>query len=306
MQYSLFSQFQGTLLGAAIGESLELSSSGERLPQWASPRRITQPESTPLQQLARAYTATLIRGDLNVSQFCQLEHPCTLPSPLEVIAGTLPVMLFFHEDLGQLKRQVCLAVSFWPVPIEVQNGALAIAFAIAQILREQLNPFTLIPQIVTNLPDSTALIEALEQVHCLLNQGAGLDRTLQRLKLQTGLTPISVTIALAFYCFLSTPEDLRLTLTRALRTPAPQLTAMLAGGLSGAYNSNIGIPLEWRLALGYQSLFFSREVATPVMLQTSIDLMAAWSGVYDLTNPPCQVSGNQEPMVAAPGMIRPR
>jgi len=306
MQYSLLSRFQGTLLGAMVGETLGLASSRQLLPKWASPHIMSQPESTQLYQLMKPYATALIRGGLDLAQCRQPEHLNALPSPVQVIGGTLPVMLFFHEDLGKLQQQVCQAVRLWPVPLETQHGALAVAFAIAQILREQLNSCTLIPQIVNDLPGSASLRQALEQVHHLLKQGAGLDRTQQSLNLQTGITTTDVIIALAFYCFLSTLENFRLTLTRALRTPDPHLTVMLAGALSGAYNSSIGIPLEWWLAPGYQSLPSSLEVATPKTLQLAIHLMAAWSGVYDPTNAPILVSGSQSPVVAAPGIIRPR
>lgn len=327
MQYSLLSRFRGTLLGAAIGETLAYRLGQSNL-GWqdlgqGNPRLgLPQNESAPLGQLVRLQAETLIEfGDLELEYWATLSD-ATSPGllPAQVIAGTLPVILFFHEDEAKLGQKVAQTTRLWQAPTALRYGALAVAYAIAQALGERLDPATLIAQTAAYLrqlsvcqqnkddPDLLTLLVLLEQVQFHLAQGAGLETTLtQLLKLPTAAKSLSVAIAVAFYCFLSTPEDYRLTVTRAVRTAhQPQLTALVAAVLSGAHNSSAGVPPGWRVSL-------SQWLSTPVASQQPIaeaivpladQLMAAWSGIYEPTN--SRFDPNQGPAVAAPGVLRPR
>ncbi|MBW4576672.1 MAG: ADP-ribosylglycohydrolase family protein [Aphanothece sp. CMT-3BRIN-NPC111] len=175
-------------------------------------------------------------------------------------------------------------------------GGLAVGYAIAQALTEKLNPATLIEQTIAYLHDSQApLVQQLAQVQTLLKQGATLEMALMHLCRDTQQRNPCTPIALAFYCFLSTPEDFRLSVTRAIRTGyQPQITAALTGALSGVYNSLTGIPLEWRLS-------FNRSDSSK-MLQLADSLLAVWSGVYDpSTAEPCPLVA-----VAAPNVMQRR
>ncbi|MBD0347400.1 MAG: ADP-ribosylglycohydrolase family protein, partial [Coleofasciculus sp. Co-bin14] len=205
-------------------------------------------------------------------------------------------------DKVKLRQQLLQAADLWQQEPNISEGALAVAFAIALALTEKLNVTTLIPQTLAYLEISqTPLVHQLEQVQTLLEQGAGLDRTLTQLhrEVQRPGTPSSrpyIPIALAFYCFLSTPEDFRLCVSRAVRTGhQSQITAALTGALAGVYNSIIGIPVSWRLAA-------DRMSNTVGGLQQADRLLAVWSGVYDVSSAQhCPWTA-----VAAPQVIQPR
>lgn len=124
-----------------------------------------------------------------------------------------------------------------------------------------------------------------------------------------------IPIALAFYCFLNTPEDLRLSVVRAARCGiAGQITCALTGALSGAYNGVAAIPVEWRQVssaeLKSQQLADGQE---PSLWRTGSDvkivelannLFAVWAGVY---KPDAGLdSAALARSVAAPYVIRPR
>ena len=103
-------------------------------------------------------------------------------------------------------------------------------------------------------------------------------------------------IALAFYCFLSTPENFRLAVSRATRTSyQPHLTTALTGALAGAYNSIIGIPVSWRLTANRISQGTQR-------LSLAKRLIEVWAGVYDVS----VLTQDQPLAVAAPRVIQPR
>jgi len=241
----------------------------------------------------------------------------------EVALATLPIVLFFHEDKTRLRQQLLQAAVIWLNETNSQTvakeqacafeGVLAIAFAIALALTERLNPSTLIPQTLAYLGSTqTPMVKQLAEVQTLLEQGAGLNTTLRQLHLaqstlysdlpkrqlpqaQPNNCPYT-SIALAFYCFLSTPEDFRLCVTRAVRTCyQSETTAALTGVLSGVYNSIIDIPVGWRLA--------AKGIATGwENWRLAEDLLAAWLGVYDLS----VVQHYQSLAVAAPWVIQRR
>lgn len=312
MRYSLLSRFQGTLLAAVVAEALGSAWDGLALP--SSRLNGTSPDvsgfdlnASTQQSLTQIYAENLIQyGDLNLEDLrCRASD--AVPSallPVQAIAAVLPVILFFHEDEAKLKQKVIEATRFWQSPLELQTSALAVAYAIAQALREQLQPSTLISQTIAYLPETASLVQMLQQVQQLLEQGAGLDNARTQLLLATTAKPIEVSVALAFYCFLHTLENFRLTVTLALRTAYESpLTAIVAAVLSGAYNSSIGIPLVWRLA-------FSQEPPSDAHLMPSAgrteaeQLMAAWAGSYAPTK--ALRSSLALVPVAAPNLIRPR
>jgi hypothetical protein len=333
MQYSLSSRFRGTLLGAVIAQALtcqftEVLGSRQEVsknehPLWAgidSPQfncRQEQDQPFQLSQLAWLHAESLIQvGDLDLEYLHRSgdhQYTNTQPLPLtfaDILVGIIPVSLFFHEDEAQLRQKILQATAVGHTSWELQSGALAVAYAIAQSLREKLDPASLIAQTIAYLPQpSEILVKQLEQVQRLLKQRAGLDAALsQLLKLQpVGSLPVNIFIALAFYCFLSTLEDYRLTVTRAAFIGhKSSLVAVLAGTLSGAYNSTTGIPLEYRLTLLQEVSQASRRSKTKAdILQLADQLLAIWSGAYQPTNTSVETELNSEPAVAAPGVIRP-
>ncbi|MBW4650210.1 MAG: ADP-ribosylglycohydrolase family protein [Kastovskya adunca ATA6-11-RM4] len=287
MQYSLLSRFRGALLGCLIGETF-----GDRVGgRWQSmPSGLLKDASPPTvasgwTQVAAIGIDSLVRcGGLNLEDWggaakttvksLLATHSPKVVSLSEAAIATLPVALFFHEDTVKQRDMLNQSASFWQGESEASVAILTLGEAIASALKEQLHPHTLIPRLLANgaMPDSLVAQE-LEEVQFLINKGAGLDRAIAQFRRQPA-TPTKA-IALAFYCFLSTPEDFRLSVTRAVRISHQQQTIVaLTGALSGAYNSLAGIPIGWRLASTYSSSDMG-------MLKLAERLFAVWSGVYD-------------------------
>ncbi|MDP8935481.1 MAG: ADP-ribosylglycohydrolase family protein, partial [Cyanobacteriota bacterium] len=207
-------------------------------------------------------------------------------------------------------------------------------YAIARTLKDKLDPATAIEQTIAYLKTDNALTELLLQVQILLQRGADLETATTHLcksatalrerhgegekKLQTEsiVNPGNfIPIALAFYCFLNTPEDLRLSVVRAARCGiAGQLTCALTGALSGAYNGAGAIPVEWRqvssatlepgpLVCGREPSFWGTGSDAKIV-ELANNLFAVWAGVY---RPDADLdSAALARAVAAPYVIRPR
>jgi hypothetical protein len=316
MRYSLLSRFQGALLGSFVGEILvrvgyqnqALGGVAHTSPKLGEAQ--TDQQLSLWSQLATCGTESLIRcGRLNLEDWWLLweKTPSSLclksvATMSESAVATLPIALFFHEDEVKLRQQLLTCQDVWQHQSEASEGVLAIAYAISLALREQLDCATLIPRIQLYVGTSESpVIRQLEQVQILLEKGAGLETTLTQLRrdAQSRGEPLGrahTSIALAFYCFLSTPEDFRLSVSRAARTCyQPQITAALTGALAGAYNSITGIPVSWRLTANRISSGNQR-------LQIADRLLEVWAGVYDVS-----ALGQGPPLaVAAPRVIQPR
>ncbi len=316
MRYSLCSRFRGTLLGAAVGNMLSTTSLTEKWRRGENEKNL----SFSGERIAVLSTQSLIRsGRFNLEDWRNMVSAPLFSVPLlerscdqnimtsrctQAIIGTLPISLFYHENEIKLRQNLQLAViEGWQNDPIIRDSALAVGYAIAQSLSEKLNPVSLIPQTIAFLQSQTQVAQQLAKVQTLLEHGAGIETAVTHLY---GYTHLSTPIALAFYCFLTTLEDLRLSVVRATQKGyQSQLTSVITGALSGAYNSTHGIPVTLRMAL-------SRFDAKPLvawgitteaeMLQLSDSLLAVWSGVYDqATNSAASMSPTA---IAAPGVIR--
>lgn len=325
MRYSLCSRFRGTLLGAALGEMgckstrdvTRTHPQGQLLDRGVKqPKKAVRADSN-WERLAVLGGRSLIRlGRFDLDDWRDAyakevgnnltEHSSSPdwnnPPSTKAIVATLPIALFFHENEIKLRQNVQQLMA-WQNDPACFDGALAVGYAIAQCLNEKLNPTTLIPQTIDFLGESpTQVAHQLAQVQTLLEQGAGLERAVTQLcrNAQPGTC-----IALAFYCFLSTLEDLRLSVLRAGRTRyQPQITSAISGALSGAYNSTVGIPIHWRLLLSrpdIKPLAAWGMTTEAEMLELSDSLVAVWSGVYDQE---AHLADMTIPAIAAPRVIR--
>ncbi len=302
MRYSLLSRFQGTLLGAALGE-IYASQYQQQKSVASSPLKLEESLGVnlgvyPWYSISLLYAQSLIRcGKLDLEawkkQKSLLSSKIGTASCSEAAIAMLPVALFLHENEAKLRDELVLASSLWQPASPTPSSVLAVGYALALALKEKLHPTTLIPQTLAYLKDSqTPFGQQLEQVQSFLENGSGLEQVVSQLfkVAQPSTTPV----VLAFYCFLSTPEDFRLSVTRAIRTAyQPQITAALTGALSGVYNSLNGIPLGWRS---------SKRSDSGEILQVAAHLLAVWSGVYDTTT----TQSTKETAVAAPRVIQPR
>src|SRR5579883_775413 len=211
---------------------------------------------------------------------------------VELAIATLPLMLFFHDDVNRQQRVLQQTLSGWQCPVSAEPALLAVGYAIAQALTERLDPQTLIPQTIAYLKQGTVdpssplldLVGRLEQVQTLVQQKTGLHAAIEQLR--TGLvTPGYGGIALAFYCFLTTPDQLHLAMVRVARSGyAAPATCALTGAISGAYSTLNGLPLSWQLAMhpDPDSMVPLRwGLSGAAIAQLTDHLFTVWAGGYD-------------------------
>ncbi|MEH1793753.1 ADP-ribosylglycohydrolase family protein [Nostoc sp.] len=313
MLYSPISRFRGTFLGAFLGVSL--ASGGMQSQSYLD-----------LGRMAILGTESLIAlGKLDLDDWIARQQQESLhliatdDISIKIIIATLPVALFFHENPIKLRQNLLLVLKIWEDDPVVRDGTLAIAYAISLALTEKLNPLTLIPQTISFLGETpTSIPKKLLAVQNLLEQGAGLSRAQAEFAKEEKL---SNTIAMAFYCFLSTLEDFRLAVLQANRNRNPkvkevtslssQATSAITGALSGAYNGIGGIPVNWQVSLLQRNSPVWGLTSFSQMLQLIDAFVAVWSGVYDialnpreLTEEECEVALLS--VYAAPRVIRSR
>ncbi|MFB2939082.1 ADP-ribosylglycohydrolase family protein [Aerosakkonemataceae cyanobacterium BLCC-F154] len=336
MRYSLLSRFRGAFLGTVFGEIV--GAYGDRW-QLGTKQQSQQPFSTG--RLVVRGTEGLIRhGKLDLVDWCEASESTNenqleecqeivvqetnlskfntpvypgikrVSGDIRAIISTVPVALFFHEDEAKLRQNLQQVADVWQDDSVLKDGTLAIGYAIAKALKEKLNSATLISETINYLDVETSLVQQLREVEDLLAAGAGLATTLKTLIPRGTTTPPNTPVALAFYCFLSTIEDLQLSVMRASRCPQAQVTSAIAGALSGTFNSIAGVPVAWRLALGKQptdnlplkQLWGVNSEAE--LLRLAARLLAAWSGVYNADK--FLIDPTQVPAIAAPKVIKPR
>jgi ADP-ribosylglycohydrolase len=273
MRYSLSSRFRGTIVGAFLGESLA---------------SINEEESVNWGKIALLGAESLIgRSQLNLDDWIQRQQT-EFPDldtrdgvSLKAIIATLPVALFYFDNTVKLRQNLNQAIAIWDGDLVVRDGTLAVGYAIAQCLTQKLDTKTLIPQTIDFIGETpTSLPQVLLKVNNLLLQGAGLETVQRSLSREEKL---SKAVAMAFYCFLSTLEDFRLSILRATdNSNALPATGAITGALSGAYNSLTSIPVSWQMKLSPANSPTSRLSNRKQMIELADGLVAVWSGAYDL------------------------
>lgn len=293
MRYSLVNRFRGTLLGALIGKSL--AASGDKQSQ----------NCGDIDRIAVLGTESLITlGRLDLDDWLSRQQQAsanlavTDSISLQVILATLPVSLFFHENLLKLRQNLLHVLDIWEHNPVVRDGTLAVGYAIAQILTEKFHPRTLIPEAIAFIGETpTSVPQQLLKVNTLLDQRAGLETAQVELSRQEKL---SHAIGMAFYCFLSTLEDYRLAVLRTTqysefwkqdswRLHSYNISA-ITGALSGAYNSTAGIPVGWQILYSQANSAAWGLSNFSEIVKLADGLVAVWSGLYNSALDSCQSS----------------
>lgn len=299
-----------------------------------TPVEANKPERLDSERLAPGHRDTIDSPiDPTIKPVPVAEHSTHLSTHLSIPAGlaiaTIPIALFYHDDLPKLQHHLEQALAANPTqpqkPSSSTMGAIVVGYTIALALRETLHPPTLIPRLLTDLDihdRDPQLAHQLTQIHNWLEQGIGLAQAKALVQDPALYSPQSTPIALAFYGFLGTPDNVRLTLLRTARLlHQPQLSCAIAGAIAGAYNSTAGLPFVWQHPFPPREPSFSgltHPKTTPhaldrhdpehlqFLLQQRLQhadlLLAAWSGVHTPshwlnTSPPSAVT-------AAPSLIR--
>jgi hypothetical protein len=191
----------------------------------------------------------------------------------DMILALMPLFLLHHDDRQELERQLSLVQTLWQLPREAIDDGVVWGDLTSAILGEQLQPQRWLEQVIQVARSrQTPLPDLLESVRRLLRDGTPLRLGVRQLSRQE--RPDQLAIALAIYCFGTTPDDLRLSLLRACHLQEQSASVVaLTGFLSGSYNSLSGFPVSWRIA--------SKDFPTTSLLRQQIlQLFAVWSGVY--------------------------
>jgi ADP-ribosylglycohydrolase len=298
MRYSLGSRFKGTILGALLGEKTAFSRRNQL--QGAGTLKITSLHWSDMTIECASSLISLGRFDQQDWQKAKQQELTNLENSYWAILATLPVALFFHENPLKLRHNLLLAAQIWENDPVVRDGILAVGYAIAQSLTEKLTSISLISQTISFIGEtSTDLPQQLLKVNNLLEDGAGLERVQAEFSKEEKL---SHSIGVAFYCFMSTIEDFRLSVLRALQNShrSPEISA-ITGALSGAYNSAVGIPISWQVMLVQANSTEGQVSSSRRMVELADALVAVWSGVYDLALCPDEVS--EEGSALAPHLV---
>lgn len=285
MRYSLLSRFRGSLLGSLLGEILVSRSQDScdssfliSCPKDSSSVAALMTTQSNWSKVVTSGINSLIQlGRLELKDW-QIDSSASdlvknTVNSSEAALAMLPIALFFHDDQLKLRQQLLAAADWY----QVESEAILVAgYAIAFAITETVNPQNLIPKILASLGTTQSAIgQQLQQVQSLIEASVPVEIAVNQLYLSSKQPANS--IALALYCFLSTPEDFQISIsrTRHISNKFP-LVAPLTGAISGAYNSNVGIPVSWRLAANKINLNSDKQ-------QLAERLFAVWSGAYDIS-----------------------
>ncbi len=214
MRYSLLSQFQGTLLGAILGEFIyqELSIFS---PSKQESENLADSQQTTFQEVGnnRAILRTL-KGEIAIisarslvkyegleledwqenwkkwkskklSEYSNSGVSLRVVSELEnnkqeIAIASLPVAMLYHEEEAKLREKLDQIGEVGPGKSDVKLSNLAVGYAIALALKEKLEPQTLITQII-NILEECPLVELLKEVQSLLERRADLETAIRHL-----------------------------------------------------------------------------------------------------------------------------
>ncbi|CCH65599.1 hypothetical protein RINTHM_11390 [Richelia intracellularis HM01] len=278
MRHALVSHFRGTFAGVCLGDFLANGYG------YSLNRKFSH------YQLLLKVTQLLIgqgKFDLKLWQeSLQEEYLCldnSLTSLYQVILATLPIALTFHDNFIKLRRNVLGLLEVLRVKIFWRDVTLAFSYIVAQAVRENICPETVIRETIYFIGDisNNNLSQQLLKLDFLLKQGAGLNRI--KIELDK-LEQSDAMIVMVFYSYLVAPEDFRLAVLHSLQTGNSPLIVTLVSALSGTANGVLGIPATWRASLLSSNLSRLQHSQYLQMLTLADGLLEQWSGLYKLNS----------------------
>lgn len=289
--------------------------------------------------LASTQSFLQFRG-LNLADWLTDRLPALQVKSSEILFATLPVALFFHENLTQLEQSLKEVAQGWetltedhPNPTSTQvfglSTILALGYILSQVLTRQFSGLEIIPQTIAYLGEERSLTWRLQTLDELLKNRASLATAVQELSGfsqktvtlrqegaggQTQDVDLEIALSLALYSWLSTPEFFNLSLMRAAQTQfQPALTCGITGILSGAYNSRLGIfgvrrgtleKLYLQLGVRQEKLPLKWGISAEAELQKLAGgLFALWSGVAHWDSSTMRVKDLSS--ISSPNLMRP-
>jgi hypothetical protein len=210
-----------------------------------------KPVSPPWLETATRHAHTLITEGKPSST--PLQEMLTLPITA-MTAAHLPVILFFHEQPRQLTTHLEMLTQAWPR--ESADLMETLGRAIAYLI----SPNPQIREFLDHLGPLGIRITELLESGCSLAQA-------QRI-IHNQLSPDQIPVAIALYCYCTTPQSMELCYKRVQQMPDSQEIAILSSILVGASHGTT--PPFW-----YPKI-------TQLTQSSIIDqLFAAWAGIQN-------------------------
>lgn len=293
MTYNTFDRFQGIWLGSILGFTILGRDSS----------RITQStEDTQWLKQRRQATVVLWKNEgVKVDERSQLSAKYELN-----LLSFLPLIIFYGDDPEHLRQIIANAyLSSMDSRPRADNRE---DFLIWSCL------LTLLFHHESNAPIDCELLRATAVSNAKAEQtslAAKLAMTVAAVKegiswhqlkaiIASDRDREQTAIALAFYCFATTPAEFYLSIRRSARLGShlSWLTVLLTGTLSAAYNGMAGIP--------YQLRIIAHDNST-VRLESKLAerLFQVWSGVYSAREP-LKTYPSKLQAIAVPQLIQPR
>lgn len=313
----LRNRFRGAIVGAYWGEAIGTADG-------------TEPP-------APLFAGTLVAGTLfagplferlmqQIEQFLPLQdhsgplaqtaqtQPLALTPTHLLILDSLPIALFYHDQPQNLKSRVRAQFSD-PNSLEAEL-AIVIGQLISLILRERFRTLRSIDWLtevlgLADLSSQSPLLPVLRQIQDWSDRSidlASVTAQTNRLSAQVvepdrdPTRSITPALLLALYSFLTTPDQVQLTLWRwrrgtNRRSPTDPLVGLVLGLMAGLQQGLLGIPAAW------QARFLTPTAGSidPTARWTAIDRwLALWSGIHH----PEDGQLATLPITAAPRVIR--
>jgi hypothetical protein len=329
MSYCTFDRFEGMWLGSIISVALTCDknlSDNKQMVQYPSANWILARNKIAkllikAEKLEASYISEQLVGIVSTkSNFVPTDVPVNqkqVISLLEYQSILLPLLplVIFWGDYQDLLTAIITQCNFKTTHgTEIKQDILIWSYLLALVSKQQLDPQTLnlrliVKQILAGVKvETTSLIKKLEIVSQGWEQGITWQQLSERLLTQGNWGQIA--IALAIYCFGTTPQDFWLSTKRAanLDPNLAALTIALTATISGAYNGMTGIPWSVRaISLPHvppSSAIANHQQTYQQAKSTGRELWKSWLGIYSHNE---QLLYDQQlHAVALPNIIQPR
>ncbi|MGL5793581.1 MAG: ADP-ribosylglycohydrolase family protein [Waterburya sp.] len=328
MNYCSFDRFEGMWLGSIISAAIasDKNLSEQPLVQYLSSNwMLSRNEIAQLLIKAEKLEVGYISEQLvaivsNNSNFVLADvavNQKQIVSLLEyqnILLPLLPLVIFWGDNQDLLTAIITQCNLNTTHAMEIKEDVLIWSYLLALVSKQQLDSQTLnvrliVKQILAGVKvETSSLIQKLEIVSQGWEQGITWQQLTERL-LTTGNWG-QIAIALAVYCFGSTPQDFWLSSKRAanLDQNLAALTTALTATISGAYNGMTGIPGSWRtikLPRVTSGEAIANQHQTYQQAQSiGRELWKSWLGIYSDNEK--LLYDQQLHAVALPNIIQPR
>ena len=247
------SQIQGALLGAAVGAGHR---SDDTLLVQETLQAILETEAFVPRKIAERFSrldrASMPPGfgpssNKAIKKLSHGSHRMAPGEPETAEEGTttrvIPVALLDYRSLDVLRRDVILSGQITHQSYESMAAAMAVAFILAKILRQEFRPESILLETKLFIgPGRVA--NRLAHAHNLLKSQRSHEEAIAEIGIG-GLARESVVAAI--YAFVAMPHDFGNSILLVTRSGGDTgAMASITGALSGAYNGADVVPSSWR------------------------------------------------------------